>query len=292
MFTLPIAQAQIHIGISVGFAPPVLPVYAQPPIPGDGYIWTPGYWGYGDAGYFWVPGAWVEAPQPDLLWTPGYWGFVDGAYVWNEGYWGPEVGFYGGVNYGFGYGGIGFFGGEWRGGHFFYNGAVANFGGWHPVNVYIDRDVVIHNTIANPGHASFNGPGGIDRQPSAQERQFANQRHVQPTANQMSHQTAASQDRSQLSSVNHGRPGTVATSSVNSYHQVAQQHAASQPISSTDRDAGRSPNSSMTRSTEGADRGTPEGATRTDSAPRSQAAPKEQPAPKAAPKSKPSKKQG
>ena len=30
--------------ISVGFAPPALPVYTQPICPGDGYIWTPGYW--------------------------------------------------------------------------------------------------------------------------------------------------------------------------------------------------------------------------------------------------------
>jgi hypothetical protein len=42
------------------------------------------------------------------------------------GYWGPHVGFYGGINYGFGYGGVGFFGGEWRGGAFAYNTAVMN----------------------------------------------------------------------------------------------------------------------------------------------------------------------
>jgi len=35
---------------------------------------------------------------------------------------GPHIGFYGGVNYGFGYGG------EWRGGVFAYNSAVAYFG--------------------------------------------------------------------------------------------------------------------------------------------------------------------
>ena len=31
------------------------------------------------------------------------------------GYWGPHVGYYGGVNYGFGYMGVGFAGGAWRG---------------------------------------------------------------------------------------------------------------------------------------------------------------------------------
>src|SRR5262249_48991704 len=71
------AQAQVAIGISVNFAPPVLPVYEQPLCPGEGYIWTPGYWAwdpdYGD--YYWVPGTWVLAPQPGYLWTPPYWGW-------------------------------------------------------------------------------------------------------------------------------------------------------------------------------------------------------------------------
>src|SRR5437762_14137426 len=69
------SSAQIGIGISVRVGPPVLPVYAQPICPGPGYIWTPGYWAYGDEGYYWVPGTWVMAPEPGLLWTPGYWGF-------------------------------------------------------------------------------------------------------------------------------------------------------------------------------------------------------------------------
>ena len=34
--------------------------------------------------------------------------------VWNAGYWRPHVGFYGGVNYGFDYGGHGYEGGRWR----------------------------------------------------------------------------------------------------------------------------------------------------------------------------------
>ncbi len=236
MLSVPQAHAGIFIGVS--FAPPVLPVYVQPPLPAPGYIWTPGYWAYGDAGYYWVPGVWVQPPMVGLLWTPGYWGFAGGIYGWHGGYWGPHVGFYGGVNYGFGYGGIGFFGGEWRGGVFAYNSAVANFGGVHVTNVYVDRTVIERNTIVNANHASFNGPGGIVRQPSAQESQFANEHHVEPTSNQTQHQNFAAQDRSQLASVNHGQPATTASSSVNQYHQVAQQHAQSQPISAADRAAG------------------------------------------------------
>src|SRR5580658_8955523 len=194
---LPIAQAQVAVGISVHIAPPALPVYVQPPLPAPGFIWTPGYWASGDAGYYWVPGVWVRPPSVGVLWTPGYWAFAGGLYGWHAGYWGPHVGFYGGVNYGFGYGGIGFFGGEWRGGVFAYNGACANFGGVHVSNVYVNRTIINQNTIVNANHVSFNGGAGIQARPTAFETQAANEHHFQPTANQMQHQTFASQDRSQ-----------------------------------------------------------------------------------------------
>src|SRR5690348_4498834 len=109
-----------QVRISVSFGPPALPVYEQPLCPGEGYIWVPGYWAYGDYGYFWVPGTWVLAPEPGFLWTPGYWGWGGGVFIFNEGYWGPQVGFYGGIDYGFGYSGIGYQGGYWNNGVFFY----------------------------------------------------------------------------------------------------------------------------------------------------------------------------
>jgi len=52
------AASFAQIGISINFAPPELPVYEQPLCPGDGYLWTPGYWAYGDDDYYWVPGTW------------------------------------------------------------------------------------------------------------------------------------------------------------------------------------------------------------------------------------------
>ncbi len=238
MLVLPVTQAHAGVFISVNVGPPVLPVYVQPPLPAPGYIWTPGYWAYGDAGYYWVPGVWVQPPRVGVLWTPGYWGFVGGAYAWHAGYWGPHIGFYGGVNYGFGYGGIGFCGGGWRGGVFAYNSAVANFGGVHVTNVYVDRTIVERNTIVNVNHVSYNGGSGISVRPSPMEMQAENEQHFQPTSNQMQHENFAAQDRSQLASVNHGTPGTMASSNVNAYHQVAQQHSQSQPISAADRDAG------------------------------------------------------
>ena len=242
MLVISAAPAHAGVFVSVGIAPPALPVYEQPPLPAPGFIWTPGYWAYGDAGYYWVPGVWVHPPSVGLLWTPGYWGFEGGVYGWHGGYWGPHVGFYGGVNYGFGYGGVGFFGGEWRGGVFAYNRAVANFGGVHVTNVYEDRTVIEHNTIVNEGHASFNGGAGIQAHASAAEMQAANEHHFDPTPRQAQHESFAAQDRSQLASVNHGNPGTPASSNINAYHQVAQQHAQSQPISAADRSAGRNYN--------------------------------------------------
>ena len=120
------AKAQIAVGVAYpSVAPPAIPVYEQPACPVEGYLWTPGYWAYGDAGYYWVPGVWLAPPRVGVLWTPGYWGWGGGVYAWHAGYWGPHVGFYGGVNYGFGYGGVGFVGGEWRGGRFAYNTAVV-----------------------------------------------------------------------------------------------------------------------------------------------------------------------
>ena len=89
-------------------------------------MWTPGYWAWGPGGYYWVPGAWVEAPYMGALWTPGYWGFYGGRYMFYPGHWGLHIGFYGGINYGFGYVGFGYEGGYWNSGHFFYNRVYNN----------------------------------------------------------------------------------------------------------------------------------------------------------------------
>jgi hypothetical protein len=203
--------AQISVGISfnVRIAPPALPVYEQPICPSPGYLWTPGYWSWNDdAGYYWVPGTWVEAPTPGLLWTPGYWGWNNGFYGWNEGYWGPHVGFYGGVNYGFGFGGSGFVGGEWRGGAFFYNTAVMHVDTVHITNVYVNRTVIVNND----SHVAFNGgEGGLTVRASVQEESYAREPHTPPVAAQVAHVQAASQNRANFASENHGSPAIAAT---------------------------------------------------------------------------------
>jgi hypothetical protein len=211
---LPTAQAHAAVIISVGFAPPALPVYAQPICPGTGYLWTPGYWAYGPDGYYWVPGVWVLPPTAGVLWTPAYWGWESGVYVFHPGYWGPHVGFYGGINYGFGYIGVGFVGGEWRGGAFFYNRTVANIDVVHVTNVYVRNVAVVnHSTVAFNG-----GMGGVQVRPTSFEMAASHEHHFDPTSNQMSHQSFAAQDRSQWASFNHGRPTVSAAASVGSFH--------------------------------------------------------------------------
>ena len=207
------SQAQVAVGISVRIGPPPLRVYAQPICPGPDYLWTPGYWGYGDAGYYWVPGVWVMAPQPGLLWTPGYWGFAGGAYGWHAGYWGPHIGFYGGINYGFGYGGVGFGGGEWRGGHFFYNTAVMHVNVNMVHNTYVNRTVIVNNS----SHVAFNGPGGVRAEPTREEMAAAHEQHFDATHEQMDHEhTAMARPGNHAANLN--RPNNASHNNANGNH--------------------------------------------------------------------------
>ncbi len=196
-----------QVAITVSFGPPPIPVYEQPICPGEGYIWTPGYWDYDDDdGYYWVPGTWVEAPEPGYLWTPGYWGWGDGVYAFHEGYWGPHVGFYGGVNYGYGYTGHGYEGGRWDRDHFYYNTAVTH------VNT-----TIIHNTykttiIENHNRVSYNGGnGGIQARPSAQDETYRNERHVNEVASQREHVRQARSNPELRAARNQGKPPIAAT---------------------------------------------------------------------------------
>jgi hypothetical protein len=222
------AQIGIGIGISVHIGPPALPVYEQPICPGAGYLWTPGYWGWNDdGGYYWVPGTWVVAPV-GMLWTPGYWGWNNGLYVWNAGYWGPHIGFYGGINYGFGYGGVGFVGGEWRGGAFFYNTAVMHVDTVHITNVYVNRTVIVNNE----SHVAFNGgEGGVAVHATAQEEAYSREPHQPAVAAQVQQEHAASQNRAMFASENHGAPAVAATARPGEFsgHGVVAAKAAGAP---------------------------------------------------------------
>jgi hypothetical protein len=201
------SEGQFRVAIT--FGPPAIPVYEQPECPGEGYIWTPGYWYWDDddEDYYWVPGTWVLAPEAGFLWTPGWWGWGGDVFVFHEGFWGPEVGFYGGINYGFGYFGEGFEGGRWESGHFFYNRSVANVNVTNIHNVY---NTTVN--VRNETRVSFNGGnGGINSRPTSREEEAARGRHLPPVSVQAQHVQAARSNRELHASVNQGRPSIAAT---------------------------------------------------------------------------------
>jgi len=202
------APPAAEVDVQANEPPPPLPVYPQPACPVEGYIWTPGYWAWAPAGYYWVPGTWVAPPRVGLLWTPGYWGFVGGVYAFHAGYWGPHVGFYGGVNYGFGYGGVGFAGGRWVGNSFAYNQSVTNVNVTVVHNTY--NETVVNNVTVN--RVSYNGgAGGITAAPTAAERVAAQEQHVAVTQAQRLHVQQAAANPALLAKNNGGHPSIAAT---------------------------------------------------------------------------------
>lgn len=201
-----------QLAVMVSFGPPALPIYELPPCPGDGYLWTPGYWAWDPGfGYYWVPGTWVTAPEPGLLWTPGWWGWEGSGFRFHEGYWAPEVGFYGGINYDHGYYGRGFDGGRWDGRVFRYNTAVLDVNTSVVHNTYVDRTVIVNNNTIN--RVSYNGgQGGVTARPTPQEELATQVRHIAPVPTQQQQILAARTDSNLRAAQNQGKPSIAATS--------------------------------------------------------------------------------
>jgi hypothetical protein len=191
MFCLSMPRPAVAgMGVSVRIAPPELPFVAQPVCPGDGYLWTPEYWAWEGGGYYLVPGAWVMAPEAGYLWTPGYWGWGDGGYFFNEGYWGESVGFYGGIDYGFGYFGNGYEGGRWDRGHFFYNRSVNHLNSRTMRNVYDGR-----GDERSGSRVSYNGgAGGVNARATSEQEAAASGRHIPGVAAQTQRASEARSD--------------------------------------------------------------------------------------------------
>jgi hypothetical protein len=235
------AASFAQLGVMITIAPPALPVYEQPICPGDGYIWTPGYWAWGDDfnDYYWVPGTWVMAPEVGFLWTPAYWGWGGDRFVFYDGYWGPTIGFYGGINYGFGYFGTGFEGGRWDNGHFFYNRSVTNVNVTVIHNVY--NTTVINSTTVN--RVSYNGGnGGISARPTPEQEAAAHERHIAPVASQTQHLQEARSNPQQRASMNEGKPAVAATSKPGDFKgNVVQAKEAGAPYARSDNRDGNHP---------------------------------------------------
>ena len=223
------AEPAAEVEMQANEAPPPLPEYEQPACPVEGYLWTPGYWAWAPGGYYWVPGTWLQPPRVGFLWTPGYWGFVGGVYMFHAGYWGPHVGFYGGVSYGYGYGGVGFAGGRWVGNSFAYNQSVTNVNVTVVHNTY--NETVVNNVTVN--RVSYNGgTGGVAATPTAQEKMAAQERHVAATPAQRQHVQQAAATPALLAKNNGGRPAIAATprpSAFNAPGSVGAHAAASPP---------------------------------------------------------------
>ncbi len=178
-------EPAVDVDLSTADAPPPLLNYEQTPCPEEGYLWTPGYWNWSAAGYYWVRGAWVLPPRMAVLWTPGYWGYAGGVYAFHPGYWGPHVGFYGGVNYGFGYVGAGLRGALGSVIHLPTIGSCEQRRRHrHHTDTY--NEAVVNDAARR--NVSYNGgPGGTMTAATMQERAAAAEPHIPPTAQQ--HQT-------------------------------------------------------------------------------------------------------
>jgi hypothetical protein len=209
---IPDSEPVADVEVRATEVPPDLQENEQPPCPDEGYLWTPGYWAWNAGGYYWLPGAWVQPPRVDVVWTPGYWEFVGAAYIFHRGYWAEHIGYYGGINYGFGYFGVGFAGGRWVNHAFAYNRSVSNLGAR-----------VTHNTYSESvhGNATFNrvsyngGPGGTTSLMTAREREFTAERHFPATSVQRQYSTQAARTQALMAHM----PVSVYHSEVSAEHR-------------------------------------------------------------------------
>lgn len=143
------------------------------------------------------------------LWTPPYWDYDEGHYRLHSGYWAPHIGYYGGINYGFGYTGRGYYGGYWNNGNFRYNRGATNVGS-NVRNVYQQS---MTNNINNTRISYNGGRGGVNVRPTAPELAAFREHRTAPLAAQVQNARQAAANRNQFASANHGRPAMVAAAS-------------------------------------------------------------------------------
>src|SRR5262249_22158417 len=129
-------------------------------------------------------------------------------FAFHEGYWGPRVGFYGGIDYGYGYTSSGYYGGRWDHDRFYYNRSVNNVNVTQVRNVY--NTTVVNNV--NVTRVSYNGGnGGVQERATVQEKQADREHHICAVAAQQQHSQEARHDQALRASDNHGRPPIAAT---------------------------------------------------------------------------------
>ena len=127
-------------------------------------------------------------------------------YIWYAGYWAPHIGYYGGINYGFGYTGRGYYGAYWNGGKLVYNRAVTDV---DPARVHYVYD---YTPPRNNDRLSFNGPGGVRARPTPQELAVSRDPRTAAVPAQIQHARQASANRAQFAGARGVRPDTLVAS--------------------------------------------------------------------------------
>jgi hypothetical protein len=85
----------LWLGVEAGFAQTVIRVAPPPPVqsgvigvaPGQGYVWTNGYYRWYGGRYVWVAGHWVRPPRAGMIWVQPRWVHQGGGWVFYKGYW-------------------------------------------------------------------------------------------------------------------------------------------------------------------------------------------------------------
>ena len=156
----------------------------------------------------------------------------------------PSVGFYGGINYGYGYPGTGFYGGAWAGGSFGYNTAVANVNRTVIHNTY-NKTVVNKNVCNNCKNVSFNGGhGGMTAR--ATNAQVQARRNGDAADDRSARSGTNRQHRIAISSasVNKGKPSVTASDRAFNDQNKPKNFA---PVTAADRQNGQRNNAKRTR---------------------------------------------
>jgi hypothetical protein len=81
------APAFAQVRVYIGGAPPPLRYERRPPPPGQGFLWTDGYWGNNGRNYNWVPGRWQQPPYAGAYYTHPHYDHYDRGWQMHEGHW-------------------------------------------------------------------------------------------------------------------------------------------------------------------------------------------------------------
>ena len=173
---------------------PPRPTISGPPATGTGV----------PAGYYWILAPGVRSLLRRPL-DPRLLGLCHNRLGFHRGFWGPHIGFYGGINYGFGYTGVGYHGGYWRGNNFYYNRSVNR------VNTNITTSTTAPSSsttsTASPTTAAEAASPTDHGQPRSKP---CAAREPRPCPLRSSTSAKQHKNRQQFYNVNRGRPAMVA----------------------------------------------------------------------------------